>query len=135
MDFIESIQSEGVELARKAMGEGTEHKTPLLVEVDRERKSPELLDELDIEIPVLGPSLYRDYKNLSELDVGSLNHEGIEYKTYTEDELKAIVFKELTTGEITHTTYLDSAGVGDYRSVIGWFARNIMKDLRLFSGY
>jgi hypothetical protein len=26
---------------------------------------------------------------------------------------------------------LDTAGVADYRSVIGYFAQNIMKDLRL----
>jgi type III restriction enzyme len=135
MEFIESIKSEGVELERKAMGEGTEPKAPLLVEVDRKHKSPALLDELDIEIPILGPSLYRDYKNLSEIDIGSLEHDKIEYSTYSPEELKAIVFKELTTDDVSHVTYLDSAGVADYRSVIGWFTRTIMKDLRLFSGY
>ena len=30
---------------------------------------------------------------------------------------------------------LDTAGVADYRSVIGYFAQTIMKDLRLVSGY
>jgi type III restriction enzyme len=30
---------------------------------------------------------------------------------------------------------LDSAGVADYRSVIGYFAQTVMKDLRLVSGY
>ena len=33
-----------------------------------------------------------------------------------------------------HTTILDTAGVADYRSVIGYFARTIMKELRLVSG-
>src|SRR5579871_5351826 len=33
MDFVESIQAEGVVLERKAMGEGTGAKTPLVVEV------------------------------------------------------------------------------------------------------
>ena len=36
---------------------------------------------------------------------------------------------------MTHTTILDTAGVADYRSVIGYFARTIMKELRLVSGY
>ena len=44
-------------------------------------------------------------------------------------------FKDITNGEITHTTILDTAGVADYRSVIGNFAQSIMKDLRLVGGY
>jgi len=31
-------------------------------------------------------------------------------------------FKDITTGEVTHTTILDTAGIADYRSVIGYFA-------------
>ena len=52
MDFVESIQAEGVVLERKAMGEGTQAKTPLVVEVDEQNENKDL-DELDIEIPVL----------------------------------------------------------------------------------
>ena len=33
--------------------------------------------------------------------------------------------------EVTHITILDTAGVADYRSVIGYFAQTIMKDLGL----
>jgi type III restriction enzyme len=58
MEFIEGLEKEGVELERKAMGEGTEGKTPLVVEVDNKNPSKNL-DKLDIEISVLGPSLYR----------------------------------------------------------------------------
>jgi len=36
---------------------------------------------------------------------------------------------------VTHTTILDTAGIADYRSVIGYFAQTVMKDLRLISGY
>ena len=38
MEFVESIQAEGVVLERKAMGEGTGPKTPLVVEVDKENE-------------------------------------------------------------------------------------------------
>jgi type III restriction enzyme len=134
MEFIESIKSEGVELERKAMGEGTEPKAPLLIEVDRNNPTKNL-DELDIEIPILSPSLYREYKNLADLNIKSFGNEKFKFNTYTEEELKLIVFKELTTDEISHETYLDSAGVADYRSVLGWFTRSIMKELRLFSGF
>ena len=54
MDFVESIQSEGVELERRPMGQGTDAKAPLIIEVDRENKKKDL-EKLDIEIPVLTP--------------------------------------------------------------------------------
>ena len=57
------------------------------------------------------------------------------YLQFSEEEQREIVFKDITTGEITHTTILDTAGIADYRSVIGYFTQTIMKDLRLVSGY
>jgi len=134
MEFVESIQAEGVVLERKAMGSGTEPKTPLVVEVDNENEKKDIA-ALDIEIPVLTPRVYREYKNLNDLDVAALGHQRVAYLTFSEAEQREIVFKDITTGEVTHTTILDTAGVADYRSVIGYFAQTIMKDLRLVSGY
>ena len=134
MDFVESIQAEGVELERKAMGEGTKSKTPLVVEVDKENEKKDI-DALDIEIPVLTPRVYREYKNLADLDAGGMTFQTIAYQVFSEEEQREIVFKDITTGEVTHTTILDSAGIADYHSVIGYFAQTIMKDLRLVSGY
>lgn len=134
MDFVESIQAEGVVLERKPMGEGTGPKTPLVVEVDKENVKKDI-EALDIEIPVLTPRIYREYKNLAALDVGALGHQRVFYLQFSEEEQREIVFKDITTGEVTHTTILDTAGVADYRSVIGYFAQTIMKDLRLVSGY
>jgi type III restriction enzyme len=59
----------------------------------------------------------------------------VSYQQFSEEQQREIVFKDITTGEITHTTLLDSAGVADYRSVIGYFTQTIMKELRLVSGY
>lgn len=134
MDFVESIQAEGVVLERKPMGEGTQPKTPLVVEVDQENTKKDI-DALDIEIPILTPRVYREYKNLSALNVSALEHQRVAYLQFSEAEQREIVFKDITTGEITHTTILDTAGVSDYSSVIGYFAQTIMKDLRLVSGY
>ena len=74
MEFVESIQAEGVVLERKPMGEGTGPKTPLVVEVDKENEKKDI-DALDIEIPVLTPRVYREYKNLGDLDVAALGHQ------------------------------------------------------------
>ena len=134
MDFVESIQAEGVVLERKPMGEGTQAKTPLVVEVDKENEKKDI-DALDIEIPVLTPRVYREYKNLGALDVGAQGHQRVAYRQFSEAQQREIVFKDITTGEVTHTTILDTAGIADYRSVIGYFAQTMMKDLRLVSGY
>ena len=134
MDFVESIQAEGVELERKAMGEGTKPKTPMVVEVDSENTQKDI-DALDIEIPVMTPRVYREYKNLADLNVAALPHKKVVYRHFSEEEQREIVFKDITTGEVTHTTILDTAGIADYRSVLGYFTQTIMKELRLFSGY
>jgi len=134
MEFVESIQAEGVVLEHKPMGEGTGPKTPLMVQVDQENKKKDL-DELDIEIPVLTPRVYREYKNLANLDMHRMVLQRIEFRQFSEEEQREIVFKDIATGEVTHTTILDTAGIADYRSVIGYFAQSIMKDLRLVSGY
>lgn len=134
MDFVESIKSEGVELERKPMGAGTAAHAPIIIEVDNDNVKKDV-DKLDIEIPVLAPRIYREYKRLEDLVLDSFDNKKIEYKQFSEDELREIIFKDITTGDINHTTYLDSATVADYRSVIGYFAQVIMKDLRLVSGY
>lgn len=59
----------------------------------------------------------------------------VSYQQFSEAEQREIVFKDITTGAITHTTMLDGAGIADYRSVIGYFAQTVMKELRLISGY
>jgi type III restriction enzyme len=134
MEFVESIQAEGVVLERKPMGEGTAPKTPLVVEIDRENVKKDI-GTLDIEIPVLTPRVYREYRNLADLNVSALGHQRVLYLQFSKEEQREIVFKDITTGEVTHTTILDTAGIADYRGVIGYFAQTIMKDLRLVSGY
>jgi type III restriction enzyme len=134
MDFVESIKSEGVELERKPMGVGTGAKTPIIIEVDHdnERKN---IDELDMEIPVMTPRVYRNYKNLEELEPAKFNNTRIIYKQFSEEEKREIIFKDITNGETNHITYLETNTVSDYRSVIGYFAQGIMKELRLVSCY
>jgi type III restriction enzyme len=134
MDFVESIKSEGVQLERKPMGAGTAAHAPLIIEVDNENVKKDV-DKLDIEIPVLTPRIYREYKRLEDLALDSFDNKKVEYKQFSEVEMREIIFKDITTGKINHSTYLDSAAVTDYRSVIGYFAQVIMKDLRLVSGY
>lgn len=134
MDFVESIQSEGVILEHKPMGEGTEPKAPLIIEVDHENTKKDIA-KLDIEIPVLTPRVYREYKNLESLAPATFGTRKIRYRKFTEEEQRHIVFKDITTGEVNHVTTLDSNAVADAGSVIGYFALILMKELRLVGGY
>ena len=134
MDFVESIRAEGVELERKPMGEGTRSITPIVIEVDHENVKKDI-DALDIEIPILTPRIYREYKNLGDLDISAFGHQVVAYLKFSKEEQREIVFKDITKGHITHVTILDAAGLGDYRSVVGYFAQTVMKELKLFGCY
>ena len=134
MDFVESIQAEGVELERKPMGADAKPISPIVVEVDHDNTKKDL-DALDIEIPVLTPRYFREYKNLENLEPAKFTFNPVLYQQFSAEEQREIVFKEITTGEIAHITLMDTAGIADYRSVIGYFAHTIMHDLRLVSGY
>jgi len=134
MEFVESIQAEGVVLERKAMGAGTAPKTPLVIEIDKENDKKDIA-ALDIELPVLTPRVYREYKSLGDLDVSAMGHQKLTCRKFSAEEQREIVFKDIATGDITHTTLLDTSGPADYNSVIGYFAHTIMNELRLVGGY
>src|SRR5207237_6818904 len=62
-------------------------------------------------------------------------HQKVLYQEFSEEQQREIVFKKMTTGEVDHTVIMDTSGIADYRSVIGYFAQTVMKDLKLVSGY
>lgn len=134
MDFVESIKHEGVELERKSMGAGTGPKAPLVIEVEKDNPQKDI-DKLDIEIPVLSPRIYREYKNLSDLKPEAFEFQTVLYKEYSEEEQREIVFIDIAEDHITHSTQLESRFSIHPHNVIGFFTRAIMKELRLFSGY
>lgn len=134
MDFVESIKVEGVELEYQPMGAGTGPKSPLVVEVDRENSHKDI-DHLDIEMPVLAPRIYREYKNLEEIDIAKLGNQRLPVKQFSKEQQREIVFRDIDTEEASHTTVLDSVFEPNYQNVVGFFARNIMRDLRLVGGF
>ena len=134
MEFVESIQAEGVELERKPMGGDSKPNALLVVEVDHNNPKKDI-EKLDIKIPVLTPRVYREYQNLAALNVNSMTFQPVLYQHFSEEEQREIVFKDITNGAITHITTLDTAGIADYRSAIAYFAQTLMKELHLVSGY
>ncbi|CAN5207498.1 hypothetical protein BH24PSE2_BH24PSE2_01880 [soil metagenome] len=133
MEFVESIQDEGVILERVPMGAGARPDS-LIVEVDSENPVKDI-EALDIELPKLARRFNRSYKDLDALDPAALGNVRLPLKPFTPEETREIVFKTLLDYEVHHTLRLDGSGAADYRSVVGFFARQLLKDLRLVGGY
>ncbi|PAW76982.1 MAG: type III restriction endonuclease subunit R [Verrucomicrobia bacterium Tous-C9LFEB] len=134
MEFVESIQSEGVSFEHVPMGIGTTRKDSLIVEVETDRDDKNL-DDLDIKLPRLTRRYYREFLNLEALNPAALNNTKLPLKPFSPEETREIVFKTMLDSEIHHTIQLDGSGPADYRSVVAFFARQLLKDLRLVGGY
>lgn len=136
MDFVESIQSEGVTFDRVPMGGGDGRDRPdsLVIEVDTENTEKDL-EALDIAIPRLSRRFNREFKDLAELDPSTLGNPKLPVKPFSHEQTREIVFKTMLEGEVDHTIELDGAGGGDYRSVVAFFARQLLTELRLVGGY
>jgi type III restriction enzyme len=134
MEFVESIKTEGVEFERKPMGHSAGRRESLVVEIDGENEDKDL-DALDIAIPKLARRFNREYKDLAGLDPSTLTTSRIPLKPFRQEEIRQTVFKTMLDGEVHHTIELESLGSADWRSVIGFFARQLLKELRLVGGY
>ncbi|HJX10351.1 MAG: type III restriction endonuclease subunit R [Betaproteobacteria bacterium RBG_16_58_11] len=134
MEFVESIQSEGVTFEHVPMGPGTGRKDSLIVEVDTQ-DTDKNIDALDIELPKLTRRFNREFKDLESLDPAQLGNPKLPLKPFTPEQTREIVFKTMLDAEVHHTIQLDGTGPADYRSVVGFFARQLLKELRLVGGY
>lgn len=134
MDFVEKIQDEGVTLERVPMGVGVERRQSLIVEIDHENPDKDIR-ALDIALPKLSRRYHRDFKALDALDPSALSDDQLPLKQFGDEELREIVFKTMLDDEVHHVVMLDETGTVDYRSVIAFFARQLIKELRLVGGY
>jgi len=132
MTFVESIQAEGVTLERPPMGPGGTPNPLLAIEVDRDNENKDL-QSLNLEIPILSARVIRQPNALADLDPLKIPFNVLTYQDFPEEELREIIFRDIASNDITHTTVLDAASVGDYRNVIGYFAQTLCKQTSLFS--
>jgi type III restriction enzyme len=134
MEFVESIQSEGVTLEQVLMGGGGTREDSIIVEVDAGNPEKDLA-ALDIALPRLSRRYQREFKDLAELDPAAFGNPRVALQPFTPEQTREIVFKTMLDAEVHHTIQLDGSGPPDYRSVVAFFARQRMKELRLVSGY
>ena len=134
MEFVESIRTEGVELEVRPMGERAPAFGPMVVEVDPD-KSKDDIEKLDIELPVMKARLEREYKNVGQIDPMTMPSRTFTLRTFTEEEQREIVFKQVDDELFSHMTRLDGDIVPTPQSVIGFFVNSIRRDARLVSGF
>jgi type III restriction enzyme len=129
MEFVEQIKSEGVTLEYKRMGSGTEPKAPPVITIDDEDPNKDI-EKLDIEIPLLTPRITREFKNFNELNLGQFPLNPMPVREYSEEEKREIVFVDIASEKISHSTELEHA-IPDATSAVSFFTSRIMIDLRL----
>ena len=129
MEFVESIKSEGVILEKRSMGKGSDPSGPTIIEIDKEKD----LEKLDIEIPVLSPSIIREFKNLEELNVQEFKFTPIELKEFSPEEQKNILLRDILDDEVRREVKIDSLHI-NATSIITFFTKSIMTELRLYGG-
>lgn len=134
MDFVESIKTEGVEFERKPMGAHARREESLVVEVDA-RNADKNLDALDIVLPKLSRRYSRQFQDLADLDITAFAERRIPLKPFAPEQTREIVFKTMLDDSEHHRIDLDGLGAVDYRPVVGFFARQLLKEMRLVGGY
>ncbi len=134
IEFVESIQREGVELDRVPMGGGVQHEDSLVVEIDSTNPDKDLA-ALDIALPRLARRWQREFQHLDKLDALTMACVPLPLKPFPPQDIREIVFKTMLDGDDHHTVLLDDTSVGDGRSVVAFFARQLMKELHLVGGY
>ena len=135
MDFVESIQSEGVTFERVPMGGGAAGRADsLVVEVEAGNKDKDI-EALDISLPRLARRFHREFKDMASLDPATFANPRLALKPFLPEQTREIVFKTMLDGEQHHTIELDGSGPADYRSVVAFFARQLLEELRLVGGY
>ena len=136
MDFVESIQSEGVTFEHVPMGGGaTAPSDSLVVEVDAENPDKDL-DALDIAHPRLTRRFQPRLQGSRRTRSGRARQPAAAGQTVHATRKRARSFsRHARRARSHHTIQLDGSGPADYRSVVAFFARQLLKDLRLVGGY
>ena len=134
MSFVEGIKGEGATLEVRPMGGGSKPISPMVIEIDKENIKKDI-QKLDIEIPVMTARIQREYKNLASLNVLSFENKKAKIKTFTDQEKRVIIFKDVVNEEVHHTINLSDDLEPNHRSVVGYFAQSIMREMRLFGCY
>jgi type III restriction enzyme len=135
MEFVESIQSEGVTFERVPWaGREASRQDSLVVEVDNDAADKDI-DALDIALPRLTRRFNREFKDLAELDPASFGNPNCRSspsprrRPARSSSRRCSIPRSITRSSSTATVR---------RTIARWsafFARQLLKDLCLVGGY
>lgn len=103
----------------------------MLIQVDEARRH---LPELEITLPLLSPRMQREWRNLESINVKDLAFTPIVLQSFSKEEQKQIIFMDINTDHISHTTLMPRPFETDYHRALYSFVQTIMGDLRLVGG-
>jgi type III restriction enzyme len=109
MDFVASIQREGVTFEHVPMGGGSARHESLIVAVHADNEEKDV-DALDIPLPKLPRRYQREFKNLEALEPAKFGNQILPLKPFTPDETREIVFKTMLNSKVDHTIQLEGTG-------------------------
>jgi len=130
LDFVEQIQFEGVELDVGPMGEDSEYRGPLVVDVEQEKRAKKL-GPLDIELPILSRRIRREHGTLSDLDVAGLKFSPLQLRDFKAEGSREIVFLDIDTQEVAWRTNLNQEIPITSQAVLSYLVNVIFQKLRL----
>ena len=133
LDFVESVKLEGVELERVAMGDTSQPKKPLLIEVDSSNDQKDI-EALDIALPRLSGRFVRISKDLNLLDVKAMARGDFAITQFSEEQQREIVFLDTDTDAVLWKTDLGQQVIPTPQAVLAFFATDILRRLRMVGG-
>ena len=96
MDFVESIRPKAWCWSARRWGKGRGRRLHWWSKLTKENEKKDIA-ALDIEIPVLSPRVYREYKSLGNLDIAAMGHQRLACLKFSEEEQREIVFRTSPT--------------------------------------
>ncbi len=130
IDYVKSIQIEGVELEERPTGGTNPPAGPNIVEVDSSKD----LESLDISIPDISKRLERDFLKLDELDINKIEFNPIKIKEYTSDEKnKEIIFRETIDDKEVKRIIFNSFKSMDSSAIIKFYTQSVLRELHMMN--
>jgi type III restriction enzyme len=130
LDFVEQIQFEGVELDVGPMGQDSEYRGPLVVEIEQDKRAKRL-GPLDIELPILSRRIRREHGTLGDLDVKGLSFTPLQLMEIKAMDSREIVFFDIDTQEVAWRTNLNQEIPITSQAVLVYLVNVIFQKLRL----
>ena len=129
MDFIKTIEREGVILEKTSMGSQKKQGSIQVISTKND-------ENLDIEFPVIKSRLMREIQSLENLEVENFESEKFELQEFSKEEQKEIIFRKTITNEdenkVHHSLILEEINI-EPTNMIRWFVQKICSDLRFYS--